>query len=156
MTEKTKAHPERRHSRERRANLLPHFTYWGRRGRRCQVRRQQDLTGVYLDQYPAPLFWSVVAILALCFMDAIFTLSLLQRGAVELNPFMAVLINTSVPLFSGVKMAVTGLALVWLIIHHNFRVLRIFRVQGLIYGFLLFYLALVMYEILLLAEPFSG
>ncbi|ADE14604.1 conserved hypothetical protein [Nitrosococcus halophilus Nc 4] len=157
ITKKINFHSDRRGRRERRATLIPRFSYWGRRGRRCQIRRQEDLTGIYLDQYPAHLLWITVVILGLCFMDAILTLSLLQRGAVEINPFMATLMNTSTHLFAGVKMAITTLSLVWLVIHHNFMVLDLLRVQALLYGFLFIYLGLVGYEsFLLLTEPLFG
>ncbi|QBQ55846.1 DUF5658 family protein [Nitrosococcus wardiae] len=157
IAKKTNIHFNRRSSQERRSTSLPHFNYWGCRGRRGQIRRQEDLIGVYLDKYPAQLLWLTVVILGLCFMDAILTLSLLQRGAVEINPFMAMLMNMSTHLFAGVKMAITTLSLVWLVIHHNFMVLGLFRVQSLIYAFLLLYLGLVAYEsFLLLIEPLFG
>ncbi|ADJ28347.1 DUF5658 family protein [Nitrosococcus watsonii] len=149
IVEKTNVFQERRRG-ERRVGSFPQFNYWGRQGRRGYVRRCEDLTNAYLDKYPPYLWWFTVAILVLCFMDAIFTLSLLQHGAKEVNPLMAELINFSIPLFAGVKMAVTGLGLVGLIVHHNFIVFRIFRVQQFIYGFLFLYSGLVVYESFLL------
>jgi hypothetical protein len=145
---------ERRNSCERRANSMPSFKYWGWRGRRYQVRRRGERMGVYLDGYPASLLWAASLILCLCFMDAIFTLSLLQQGAMEINPFMAMLISISTPLFVGVKIAVTTLSLVWLIVHYNFIVLRLIRVQQLIYSVLFLYVGVIIYEnFLWLVEP---
>jgi hypothetical protein len=149
-------HAERRNSWERRADSIPSFKYWGRRGRRRQIRREGERVGIYLDWYPTPLLWAAALILCLCFMDVIFTLSLLQRGAAEINPFMAILIGTSIPLFVGVKIVVTTLSLGWLIVHCNFTALRFFRVQQLIYGFLLLYIGLIVYEgLLLFGQTFS-
>ncbi|ABA58161.1 conserved hypothetical protein [Nitrosococcus oceani ATCC 19707] len=153
IIEKATIYHERR-SGERRVGSFPQFNYWGHQGRRGYIRRREDLANSYLDKYPASLWWLIVAVLILCFMDAIFTLSLLQHGAKEINPLMAELINFSIPLFAGVKMAVTGVGLVGLIIHHNFIVFRIFRVQQFIYGFLLLYSGLVVYESFLLLPEF--
>jgi hypothetical protein len=142
--------PERRNSGDRRAASIPGFKYWGSRGRRYQVRRRGELIGVYLDWYPTHLLWTASLILCLCFIDALLTLSLLQRGATEINPFMAILIGASTSLFVGVKMVVTTLSLAWLIVHYNFIVLRLCRVQHLIYGFLFLYVGIMAYESLLL------
>jgi hypothetical protein len=156
ISRKVNFYSERRNSWERRANSIPSFKYWGRWGRRCQVRRRGEQTGIYLDWYPAPILWAASLILCLCLMDAIFTLSLLQRGAVEINPLMAILIGTSIPLFVGVKVVVTILSLVLLIVHYNFIVLRLFRVQQLIYSVLFLYVGIITYENLLwLAWPLS-
>lgn len=145
---------KRRSSGDRRSRSFPNVKYWGRRGRRCEIRRYGDQQGAYLDWYPAHLMWTTLATLCLCSIDAIFTLALLQQGAVELNPFMAMLINTNIALFVGVKMSLTTLALVYLVIHHNFTILRIIQVRQSIYGLMFLYLGLVVYESLLLAEPF--
>lgn len=150
IIEKANVCHERRNV-ERRAGSFPRFNYWGRQGQRGYVRRREDLTNAYLDKYPAYLWWLTVAVLVLCFMDAIFTLSLLQHGATEINPLMAELISFSIPLFAGVKMAVTGLGLVGLIVHHDFIVFRIFHVRQFIYGFLFLYSGLVVYESFLVA-----
>lgn len=141
---------ERRNNNDRRVNSIPNFKYWGQRGRRCQVRRQGEQVGIYLDRYPNSLLWVALLILCLCLMDAVFTLSLIQRGAAEINPFMAILIGTNISLFMGVKIALTTLSLAWLIVHYNFTALRLFRVQRLIYGFLLLYVGLIIYESFLL------
>lgn len=145
---------ERRNSGDRRSRSLLGVKYWGRRGRRRELRRHGDQQGTYLDWYPVHLMWITLATLCLCSIDAIFTLTLLQQGAAELNPFMAVLINTNIALFVGVKISLTALALVYLVMHHNFTILRIIQVRQLIYGFMFLYLGLVAYEsLLLLAKP---
>jgi hypothetical protein len=148
---------EQRCGRDRRIVSFPAPKYWGRRGRRRQIRRSSDRVGTYLDRYPFSLVWVTVVTLALCAGDAVFTLSLLQRGAVEINPFMALLIDTNLTLFVGVKMAFTALGLICLVVHQNFTVLRIFRARQFIYASMGLYFGIVVYEGgLLLAEPFFG
>lgn len=150
-------HWERRCGGERRNGSFPCFKYWGRRGRRREIRRYGEQEGAYLDWYPPRLMWLTVAILCLCSMDAAFTLALLQQGALELNPFMAMLTGFNTSLFVGVKMGITGLALVCLAVHQNFVLRHIVQVRQLIYGFMLLYVGVVAYEsLLLLIDPSSG
>ncbi len=157
ITERKDIYWERRCSGERRDGAFPRFKYWGRRGRRREIRRYGEQQGAYLDRYPPHLMWLTVATLCLCSIDAIFTLTLLQKGAVELNSLMAVLISISTALFVGVKMGITALALVCLVAHQNFILRRIVPVQQLIYGFMFLYVGVVAYEsLLLLIDPFTG
>lgn len=137
-------HLERRCSYERRDGSFPSPKYWGYRGRRREIRRHGE--GAYLDRYPARLMWLTVMTLCLCSTDAMFTLTLLQKGAQELNPFMAMLMDSSTSLFVGVKMGVTALALVCLVVHQNFNIRRVVQVRQLIYGALVLYSGVVAYE----------
>lgn len=154
ITQGQDASPERRSNSDRRSGTFPQAKYWGRRGRRRKMRRHEERQDAYLDWYPARFMWITGVTLCLCGVDAILTLTLLQQGAVEINPFMAMLISANTTLFVGVKMGLTALALACLIVHHNFTMLRSVRVQQLIYGVMFFYFGLVVYESLLLAEPF--
>jgi hypothetical protein len=143
-----------RSNSDRRTASFPNFKYWGRRGRRRQIRRCSDQTETYLDWYPTSLLWVTVVVVGLCAADAALTLTLLQRGAVEINPFMAMLIDTSSVLFVGVKMAVTGLGLIYLVVHQNFTVLGVLRVRKLVYASLGLYVGTLGYEgMLLFSEP---
>jgi hypothetical protein len=82
--------------------------------------------------------------------DVLLTLNLLKRGAQELNAFMAMLINTDVQLFIALQMALTGAALIFLVIHHRFQVFRRLRVDHVLHAVLLIYLLLAGYELMLL------
>ncbi len=92
-----------------------------------------------------------MGILLLCGTDAVLTLNLLKQGAVELNPLMATLIQFDTQLFAAIKMAVTGLALISLVVLANYRIFRRIRVYNLVYGAFFAYLALISYELLILS-----
>ena len=120
--------------------------------RRRDCRRHQDSTNSYTDWYgPWPLVATLVIII-LCFVDAFLTLILLSKGAVELNVFMDVLIKKDIQLFTIVKMAVTGIALIVLVMHFNFRIYKIIAVRYLIYAFVPLYMLLIAHEINMLYQ----
>jgi hypothetical protein len=60
---------------------------------------------------------------------------------------MDILIQKDTQLFTIVKVAVTGLALVILVLHFNFRVYRVIAVRYLIYAFVPMYMLLIAHEI---------
>lgn len=141
---------ERRAQPDRRSHSLRTLTYCGlrRRGRRRYMRRQGY--DYYLDWYDPDLVVLAASILLLCCLDALFTLTLLQRGAVEANYFMAQLIETDVTLFAVVKMTVTALGLLFLLMHAHFRVFQVMKGKQLLLWILPVYVALIGYELILL------
>jgi hypothetical protein len=115
--------------------------------RRRNGRRHQDEHNTYTDWYgPWPLV-ATLLIIILCCVDAFLTLILLDKGAVELNVLMDILIQKDTQLFTIVKVSVTGLALVILVLHFNFRVYRVIAVRYLIYAFVPMYMLLIAHEI---------
>jgi len=118
------------------------------------VARTKTREGI-VDRHEPRLLLSTLGILLLSLTDAVFTLTLLQHGAVELNSFMAVLIETDVQLFVAGKMAITAVCLIFLLIHAKFRIFRVVRISTLLYGFLSIYGLLIAYELVLLAMAFS-
>ena len=80
---------ERREGHDRRRHTWRTLTYCGLqgRGRRHQVRRQHH--SYYLDHYDDKLVFTGVLILLLSCVDALLTLTLLDRGAYEANYLMA-------------------------------------------------------------------
>jgi hypothetical protein len=96
-----------------------------------------------------------ISVLLLSCADALMTLRLLERGASELNAIMRVLIESDTQLFAALKMALTGAGLLFLVIHHRFRVFRRFRVDQLLCAVLLLYLLLIGYELALL-QPMNA
>jgi hypothetical protein len=122
------------------------------KGRRRTLRRGSDrYFGGYVDRYESRLLFSAVGILLLSFTDAALTLTLLRLGAVELNTFMAVLIETDVRVFIAGKTFITLASLLLLVVHYRFRVFRHLRVSYIIYFFLSVYTLLIAYELTLLA-----
>jgi Domain of unknown function (DUF5658) len=120
--------------------------------RRRHSRRESDKINSYIDWYgPWPLIASVLIIL-LSGLDAFLTLILLNHGAVELNALMDWLIKMDIRTFAAVKLAVTGLALVVLVLHFNFHIYRVLPVRYLIYALMPLYVFLIAHEISLLGE----
>lgn len=104
----------------------------------------------YVDCYADRMMLCVVGILLLSICDATFTLKILAQGGEELNWFMAILIEDSVEKFIAVKMALTSLALIMLVIHHNVRIYSWLRVRHIKYAILSGYSILIAYELYLL------
>ncbi len=115
--------------------------------RRYGPRRDTEPAGYYVDWDQPQLLYMTLAILLLCTADAILTLNLLTLGAQEVNVLMARLINHDVYVFSATKMALTGVGLVFLVTHANFKLFRVIEVRKLLEGFLIFYIGLITYEI---------
>lgn len=123
------------------------------RGRRREPRRGADCHGYYVDWYDDPrLFAAVMGIFLLNCMDAVFTLTLLSKGAEEINYFMAILLEDSISTFVNIKLGITAIALVFLVAHSAFRLVGFLRVRHLLYAIFGNYLALFIYELSLLAR----
>jgi hypothetical protein len=120
-------------------------------GRRTAERRTLKRgTPEYVDHYAGHLMLCAIAILFLSFLDACLTLDILAGGGEEVNWFMAVLIEDSVEKFIAVKLALTALALMLLVIHHNVQLAGKIRVWHLKYMILAGYGTLIGYELILL------
>lgn len=120
----------------------------GRRvGERRAVGRGES---VYVDRYAGYLMLCAIAILFLSIGDAFLTLNILANGGEELNWFMAILIENSVEKFVVFKLALTSMALILLVIHHNVQLTGRMRVRHLKYMVLIGYSVLIGYELYLL------
>ncbi len=142
---------DRRDAPDRRRNsprTLLHSLY---RGRRLAFRRADESgTDRYLDIVEPVTAAVAVAILLLSAADALFTLLLLQRGAIELNPVMDALIALDATLFVAVKLAITAICMLFIVAHRRF---HFFRLRGgdVLYGALALYAALACYHLILLS-----
>lgn len=151
------ARPERRRTPERRVATPHSVIIGGLRGRRRRIGRRGDDRWGYVDWYEPRLFLMANGVLLLCCFDALFTLELLGRGAVEWNPFMAVLIDTDIHLFVTVKLALTAGGLMFLVVHANFYLFRFLKLEEVLRLFMWWHLVLVGYELELLAgSPLLG
>lgn len=120
--------------------------------RRRNPRRDSDHQDNYVDWYgPLPLI-ATLAIILLCFADAVLTTVLISKGAVELNILMDWLIQRDLQLFALVKMAVTGVALIVLVMHFNFRIYRHIGVRYILYALVPVYSLLIFHELNMLAN----
>jgi len=146
----TTAVAERREKHDRRCHSWRTVTYCGLygRGRRRDARRSGH--SYYLDWYDPKLVFTGIAVLVMSCLDALFTLTLLSKGASEANYFMARLMETSDGLFVAVKVAVTAFGIVFLLMHSHFRVLRITSGKRLLQFVVPVYGLLIVYELVLL------
>jgi Domain of unknown function (DUF5658) len=118
--------------------------------RRRPARRLDDSRFHPVDWYSAHLLAVSVVILLLCAADAFLTAILLLHGAEEMNPFMAVLVYRSVATFAASKMALTGISIVMMVFLARYRIMRVIRVEFVLYAVLAVYAWLIGYELWML------
>ncbi len=94
-----------------------------------------------------------IGILLLSVADAFLTLVLLQGGAAEMNPIMALLVYRSVAVFAALKIAMTGASIMLMVLLARYRFMRMLRVEWVLYGVLAVYASLICYEIWMLKGP---
>lgn len=119
-------------------------------GQRVLGRRRTDQIGAYVDRFgPGALVLGFV-IVALCCVDAFFSLSLINAGiSDELNPLMRWAMQQSVYFFLALKIGFTTLALFVLLGLKNFYVFNSIKVSYILYGTLITYALLINYELAL-------
>ena len=141
---------ERREKHDRRRHSWHTVTYCGfhARGRRRHARRSEH--NYYLDWYEPKLVFTGIAVLLMSCLDALFTLTLISKGATEANYVMARLLETSDGLFVAVKLAVTAFGVLFLMMHSHFQVLRITSGKRLLQFAAPVYGLLICYELILL------
>src|SRR5271156_2056368 len=142
---------ERRGVADRRRRVLWSVCYGSFNPRRRTLpRRLDDLRFHSLDWHSAHLLAVAIGILLLCVADAFLTLALLQGGAAEVNPIMALLLGRSVAAFAVLKLAMTGVGTVSMVILARYRFMRLLRVEWVLYAVLIGYATLIGYEIWML------
>ena len=118
-------------------------------------RRREDRLGFLVQWHESRFLYLTLGVLILSALDAVLTLNILSLGGVEVNPVMDYLIHTDIQLFVGVKMALTGAALVVLVAQAQFRFLNRWRVEWLLRALLPAYLCLITYEVALITRLLS-
>ncbi len=142
---------ERRDESERRQRIWWSAIYGSfNPRRRSATRRLHDSRFYALDWHAAHLLAVAIAILLLSLVDAFVTLLLLSGGADEINPVMATVVYTSASVFTVVKMAMTGVCVVFMVFMARYRFLRLVPVEWVLYVILVAYVGLVAYEFWLL------
>jgi hypothetical protein len=102
------------------------------------------------DWYQPQWLATAIIILVLSSVDALLTLELISRGAVEMNPLMEPLVRGSGHSFALWKLGLTSMGVVVLTLAARLRVFRIIVVGNLLYVVLAGHLVLVGYELSLL------
>ena len=146
---------ERRAGSDRRlcSHLRSDWTY-AFRGRRRVSRRSAEAPE-FVDLYDPILLVLATAIVLLSGLDAAFTLMLLQAGVIEEgNPLMRWLIEHDRQVFINLKLAITGSAVVFLVLCSNALVARRIRGRSVLNAVLGLYLLVILYELLIF--QFSG
>lgn len=87
-------------------------------------------------------------------MDAFFTLQLIERGAIEMNPIMAMLIGKGTLAFAASKMLLTGLGILVLVFLSRSRIFNLIRTGLVLTIFFTAYACLVCYEFIYLLNVF--
>lgn len=141
---------ERRSGIERRKRNLKAYMYGGLLPRRVGGRRAEDQLYPIIDWHAPRVLAVVLAILGLCAMDAVLTVVLMQHGAIEANPVMALFVPHELGWFAAVKLGLTAIGLLVLVACSRMKLLRMIPGELLLYAVLLTYTALVAYELRLL------
>lgn len=135
----------------RRRNLKAFLCQFSKGRRRRERRKYAQHHGHYVDLHEPKLLLITLSILLLCVVDIYFTLTLLQNGGVELNPFMRALLEQDVWLFYLGKYTLTAVCLIFLVAHKHFRLFKNITGRDLLQTVLLAYLLLIGYELSLLS-----
>ena len=140
---------ERRNNHDQRSKPTSPISRFSLKGKRQEARRKKENKNYYVDRYETRYFILIVSILFLCIFDAYFTFKILQHGGEELNPFLAKLIFDKPYLTLILKYVITACALVILIVHKNFYILRVVRITYIIYSVFIIYCLLILYEMVI-------
>jgi hypothetical protein len=143
---------ERRRGPDRRKQPLRALLYGSFHPRRRGSRREGEQTLSGVDWHDPQ--WLAVAMLVVLFscVDAFLTLTLIDHGAYEVNPVMAMLLGGSALAFSLVKIGLTAGGVVLLTLVARMKAFGRVPVSLLLYSVLLGYGALLVYEFRLLEE----
>ena len=118
-------------------------------GKREKIRRQEDSKRIFcVDHYSPELFFAIVSILLLCVIDALLTLTLLDRGAQEANPVMAYFLKFGPYTFFACKYLLAIIPVIILLMFRNI-VLRVIKISAcsVLYFMAVFYMAVVGLEL---------
>jgi hypothetical protein len=137
---------ERRSGVDRRQRSLRAYWWGSLYPRRLGGRRAEDKLYPFIDWHSPRVLAVTIAVLLCCVVDATLTLVLLSHGAVEINPFMALLLPQSPGWFVFAKLTLTAFAMIILVACSQMRLLRIIPGEFALYAVFLTYCSLVYYE----------
>ena len=110
--------PDRRCGEDRRKKNTPSFRLSCLLGRRKVPRRKEDREGcLFIDVYGSKTLMLILLILSLSVLDALLTLYLIGRGAVEVNPVMNYFLAHGPFVFFGAKYLLTALAIMLVLVN---------------------------------------
>jgi hypothetical protein len=148
---------ERRSGVERRQVSLAAYWYGSLNPRRRAGRRASDLHYPVVDWHSPRVLALVITILGLCVLDGVLTVLLISNGATEVNPVMAKFVPHDLGMFAAVKLSLTALGVGVLVACSRMRLFRAIPGEALLVAVVFCYIALVAYELRMLAVmPFPG
>ena len=116
------------------------------RSRRHAQRRDDEGEVIFLDWHHPWLFFLSVGIMLLSCADAFMTLQLIQLGMVEVNPFMAAILEQGTGAFAATKLAMTAVGVLTLVFTAKARFMNRVRTGIFLTVFFSFYCCLICYE----------
>lgn len=114
--------------------------------RRRTTRREAESEPVFSDWHHPWLFFLATGIMLMSSMDAFFTLRLIEFGALEINPVMALMMDSSTAVFASGKMLLTAIGVLLLVFVANTRLFNRIRVGAVLTACFSFYASLICYE----------
>lgn len=122
------------------------------RSRRHATRRNAEAIPLFIDWHHPWLFFLATGTMILSTLDAFFTLQLLNRGAIEVNPAMALALEYGPGFFAGSKMLLTGSGILALVYMSRCRMFNCLRTGLILTTFFTMYACLVCYQLVLLMQ----
>lgn len=116
------------------------------RSRRRSQRRDADAVPIFVDWHHPWLFFLATGTMLLSTMDAFFTLLLIERGAIELNPVMALALEYGHGVFAASKMFLTAFPILMLVYLSRTRFFNFFRTGLILTTAFSVYACLVCYQ----------
>jgi hypothetical protein len=124
------------------------------RSRRRAPRRANEVEPLFTDYHHPWLFFLATGIMLMSCVDAFFTLQLLDRGAIEINPVMALVIGKSATTFAVTKLLLTSIAIFTLVFVARAMFMQRIRAGLFLTFFFSVYAILVCYEFVYLLSHF--
>jgi hypothetical protein len=116
------------------------------RSRRRRQRRDADAVPIFVDWHHPWLFFLATGTMLLSTLDAFFTLLLIDRGAVEVNPVMALTLEYGHGVFAGSKMVLTAFPILTLVYLSRTRFFNLVRTGLILTAAFAIYACLVCYQ----------
>jgi hypothetical protein len=137
---------------DRRHRSISAYLHGAFKPRRVRGRRAADRIYPIVDWHAPRILALALAILALSTADGVLTVTLIDQGAVEINPFMALFLSHSLGWFATIKLVLTALCLLVLVACSPMRLLRALPCELFLYLIVGCYVVLIAHELRMLGS----
>ena len=145
--------PERRSGVERRHYNVAAYWRGALNPRRRFGRRTTDRVYTIIDWHSPRVLALVLLILGMSTLDGVLTVMLMSQGASEMNPVMALFVPHNLGWFAAIKLTLTSVGAAVLVVCARMKLFRLIPGELLLYLVVACYIALIGYELQLLANP---